>query len=75
MKIELEPTRELVQLRADGMRGVVCRIWKGTTESGQQIEAYVASLGVDEGDESQIRGELANVRERANARSKRKQVR
>lgn len=46
MKATLEPTPELFQAPINGVR-VPCRVWRGTTEGGVPIEAYVLSIVPD----------------------------
>jgi len=42
MKITIEPTDELYESPIDGKP--MCRIWKGTTDKGTAIKAYVFSI-------------------------------
>jgi hypothetical protein len=45
MKITIESTEEIVGLGPDGC--VHARLWKGTTETGANVIAIVALIGID----------------------------
>lgn len=58
MKATLEPTSELYEAPINGVR-VPVRIWKGLTEGGVRIEAYVLSITPDNSEDSnRLRDEL-----------------
>ena len=53
MKIYLEPTPELYLAPINGV-DVPVRIWRGATNSGLPIEAYVLSITPDNDDDSPL---------------------
>jgi hypothetical protein len=54
MKVTLESTTQIVDIN-----GVNARLWQGTTESGIEMHAFIALIGVDKGaDTSQFDREL-----------------
>lgn len=51
MKVTLESTTKIVELRIGGPTGpiVPTRVWQGETEHGVRIHAYVTRIAVAEG--------------------------
>jgi hypothetical protein len=60
MKITLESTDRLVEVRQDGAaQPIQARVWQGTTEGGIPIVCLVARIAVPAGhDQSQFQREL-----------------
>jgi hypothetical protein len=59
MKIYLKNTSKVVTLLQEGAQGVPTRIWKGHTESGIEVHAYVALVAVKhDADQSEFEREL-----------------
>jgi len=45
MKIEMEPTAQLVQMAgADGRTQICARVWKGRTANGLEVQVLVAQV-------------------------------
>lgn len=61
MKITLEATSKIETIRADD-KGVPARIWKGKTDSGIEIIAYISIIQVHkDADNSQFEKELREI--------------
>lgn len=60
MKLSLQPTDRIVSI--DG--GPICRVWKGTTERGTAVFAYIMAVAVrsDECDDQEM-DELTEIPE------------
>ena len=64
MKITLESTTKIVEIRLPGGASMPARIWEGTTGTGILVHAYVTRLAVARGaDASQFEAELQVCRE------------
>lgn len=57
MKMTIEPTPEMYDASVNGQR-VPVRIWKGTTEGGVPVEAYVLAIVPGEDGAEQLQKEL-----------------
>lgn len=61
MRITLETSDDMVELEYEGAR-VPARVWKGTTEGGVELHAFVLALAVDNAaDASEFERELIAI--------------
>lgn len=58
MKINLENTEKIVDLRLPDGNVVPARVWQGRTESGIEIHAFITRVAVAEGQNEQVYAEF-----------------
>lgn len=63
MKITIENTSRIVEVRTPGGGSIEARVWEGTTESGIPVHCLIAEIAVHKDyDRSQFERELRETR-------------
>lgn len=61
MKITLEATGLIEDVEGPAGR-VRARIWKGKTEGGAEVVAWIALIGAPDGDDAELKRELSAIK-------------